>query len=220
MSTTRPVGSFDYLLAIDCETTGLCFNSDDVTNNPNTGEHHQTVSWGVIVADAQTLKPIEELYVEIKWNQLSKRQRQNNPNFGERAESVHGLSYDYLEENGVTEEEAVLAIGNLIMKYWGPKGNIRTLGHNVHTFDMPFLRDLFRRNGIELSFGNRHYDTNSIGFCTVGSFNSDDLFSTMGMEARQTHNALDDAHMALESARRIRTLWNDMVGIKAYPQQL
>lgn len=212
----KPVGSFDYLLAIDCETTGLCFNSDSPVYNPVTNERHQTVSWGIIVADAATLKPVENLYVEIKWNSSSKMQRDNNPDFGSGAERVHGLTYDYLEQNGMTEQEAVVTIGNIIMKYWGPKSSIRTLGHNVHTFDMPFLRDLFRRQEIELRFGNRHYDTNSIGFGTVGSFNSDDLFKTMGLAERGEHNALDDALMALESARRIRALWNDMVGVHAY----
>lgn len=212
----KPVGSFDFLLAIDCETTGLCFNSDSPVSNPTTGEAHQTVSWGIVVADAKTLKPVEDLYVEIKWNSSSVIQRNKNPNFGVGAEKVHGLTFDYLEENGLDESEAVVAIGNLIMKYWGPKSSIRTLGHNVHTFDMPFLRDLFRRQEIELRFGNRHYDTNSIGFGTVGAFNSDDLFRTMGLAERGAHNALDDAHMALESARRIRALWNDMVGVNAY----
>ena len=198
----KPRGYFQYLLTIDCETTGLNFNSDDPS------EGHQAVSWGVIVTDAETLKPIEELYVEIKWNEESKKQREENKKHGKRAEEIHGLTYDYLEENGVTEEEAVEQIGTLILKYWGPEVSIRTLGHNVHTFDMPFLRSMFRRNGIALKFGNRHYDTNSIGWCTFGTFNSDDLFELVGFDLRDKHNALDDARMALTAARTIRLVFD------------
>jgi len=190
MSDSNPVGYFKYILAIDCETTGLCFNSNPVTNGT---EHHQAVSWGLIVADADTLKPVEDLYIEIKWNSSSAIQRNKDDTFGRQAEEIHGLTYQYLEENGIDEQQAVVAIGNLILKYWGPNGNIRTLGHNVHMFDLPFLKDLFNRHEIPLKFGNRHYDTNSVGFATVGSYNSDDLFKTILEEDRGQHNALDDA---------------------------
>jgi len=200
----KPRGYFKYLLTIDCETTGLNFETDD----PSDGQ--QTVSWGVIVADATTLKPVEDLYVEIKWNEESIRKREEDPSFGKKAEKIHGLTQDYLEQNGVTEEEAVTQIANLILKYWGPTVSVRTLGHNVHTFDMPFLRSMFRRVGIELKFGNRHYDTNSLGFMVYETFNSDDLFSIIGFDERGQHNALEDAHMALKSARVTRKLFKGM----------
>lgn len=200
-------GSFDYMLAIDCETTGLCLNHETPVFNPKTGERHQAISWGIIVADVKTLKPIEKLYVEVKWNKTSKLQRKEDSSFGTKAEQIHGLDFQYLEKNGVTEEEAVVMIGNLIVKYWGPTVSIRTLGHNVHLFDLPFLRDLFERHGVPLSFGNRHYDTNSIGFATFGTFNSDDLFEAVGFEKRGEHNALTDAEQALEVTRIVRTIF-------------
>lgn len=204
----KPKGYFDFILAIDCETTGVNVNND------NASEGHQAVSWGVIVADATTLEPIEELYVEIKWNAQSKALRKKDPSFGKRAEKIHGLTYDHLEENGVSEAEAVAMIGELILKYWGPDVSIRTLGHNVHMFDLVFLREMFRRHDIELRFGNRHYDTNSISFVVLHTFNSDDMFNVMGFEARGEHNALDDIRMTLETARTIRTLWTKKVGLR------
>lgn len=203
----KPKGYFQHVLAIDCETTGLCYNNDSPVYNPQTGERHQTVSWGIIVADALTLKPVEELYVEIKWNEESKKQRKINPEFGKSAEKIHGLTRSYLNKNGIDEEEAVLKIGELVLKYWGPTVCVRTLGHNVHLFDLLFLRDMFDRHGIKLNHGNRHYDTNSAGFLTFGTWNSNDLFSVVGFEERKDHNALDDAKMALESARIIRMLF-------------
>lgn len=214
MSTikNKPRGYFEVLLAMDCETTGLCMNQDDPTHNPTTGERHQTVSWGLIVANAETLKPIKKKYVEIKWNETSKAQQAKAPSWGTKAESIHGLKQAYLETNGISEEQAVEEIANeIILPHWGPNVSIRTLGHNVHTFDMPFFRDLFRRHGIELAFGSRHYDTNSIGFATFGTFTSDALFECCGFSERAEHNALTDAEQALGSARIIRKVFEKAI---------
>ena len=196
----KPVGYFKHLLAVDCETTGLDFNSDHPSNG------HQAVSWGIVVLDSETFEQVEELYVEVKWNDISKAARKADPKFGKRAEEIHGLTFDYLEENGVTEEEAIEMIGAVIMKYWGPSVSIRLLGHNVHLFDLDFLRDLFRRHGIPLKFGNRHYDTNSIGWCAFETFTSDQLFELIGFDARGDHNALDDIKMTIAAAKAVRDI--------------
>lgn len=204
----KPRGYFEKILAMDCETTGLCFKNDSPVYNPKTGERHQTISWGIIVARADNLKPIDELYLEIKWNDESKRQAEKDPEFGTRAAGIHGLTREYLEKHGVTEEEAVVQIGGLIMKHWGPENRVCTMGHNVHTFDLPFIRDMFGRHGVELNFGNRHIDTNSVGFVNWNTFNSDDLFELIGFEQRGDHNSLEDIQQTLEAARVTRLIFN------------
>lgn len=196
----KPRGWFEKLLAVDCETSGLFFNEDDPSYDAETGAHHQAVSWGLIVANAHTLKPIEELYLEVQWDGKSE--------WNKRAENIHGLSKAYLKENGIPLEEAAAAIGNLVIKHWGPNGNIRLLGHNVTTFDKKFLQRTMRTAGIEFKFGSRHIDTNSIGFATFETYNSDDLFEAVGFDDRGDHNALEDARMALEATRRVRAVFN------------
>jgi DNA polymerase III epsilon subunit-like protein len=205
MATNR--GKFSFILGIDCETTGLCFDNDSPIYNEKTGEYHQAISWGVLVIDATTLEVVEECYVEIAWNDMSKTQREEDPKFGTFAEKVHGLTFEHLEENGMDEEEAVAEIVSMILKYWGPTTGIVTLGHNVHTFDMPFLRDMCRRHGIELKFNNRHVDTNSIGFANWETYNSDDLFEMLGFEDRKEHNALDDIKQTLEAVKVSRIVF-------------
>lgn len=194
----KPAGYFEKLLAMDSETTGLAFNSDDPSYDPKTGEEYQAVSWGLIVADANTLLPIDELYVEVQWN--------GDSAWSPKAEAVHGLSKDYLYHNGMSEEDAVATIGNFIIKHWGPDNSIRTLGHNVATFDHWFMKRQTRRHGIDFRFGNRHVDTSTIGFVNFEVYTSDQLFSLMGFDDREEHNALDDARMSLASARYARTL--------------
>lgn len=194
-------GYFQFILAIDCETTGLTFNTADCSIND------QAISWGLVVAKTNDLKPIDELYLEIKWNEQSKAKRREDPSFGRKAETIHGLTYEYLEENGIDEITAAHKINQLLTKYWGPNNIVRTLGHNVHMFDLPFLRGTLVRGGVERNFGNRHYDTNSAGFIALMTWTSNELFEMMGFDARNTHKAIDDAKMALESARRLRLLF-------------
>ena len=195
----KPRGYFDYILALDCETTGISYNSVDPSYDSATGKRYQAISFGFVVADANTLEPIEDLYIEIQWDGISE--------WSEGAEKIHGLTREHLRKNGLTSEEAATAIGNLILKYWGGDTSIRTLGHNVATFDLWFLRQLMSSNGIDLKFGNRHVDTSSIGFVNWGVYNSDDLFELVGFEARGDHNALDDAYMSLKAASVTRTLF-------------
>jgi len=198
---------FKYILAIDCETTGLCFGVDHPTHNEKTGEKHQALSWGFIVCDSVTLEPIEKLYLEVKWNDESIEQRVDNSNFGTYAEKIHGLSIEYLEEHGITEEDAVVELLNMLGKYWGPDTPICLLGHNVVTFDMWFLKQMTRNIGIELKFGNRHVDTFGLGKCTIGSFDSNELFEMLALPERDKHNAMEDIEMTLESASRIKTIF-------------
>lgn len=191
----KPRGYFEYILAMDCETTGLAYNSDDPSYDPVTHDEYQAISWGLVVANASTLIPIEELYLEVKWDPRCV--------WSSGAEKVHGLSREYLEENGVPEADAAVLIANLIVKYWGTN-SVRTLGHNVATFDVWFMKRLMRKFGIEIPFGNRHVDTSSIGFVNYSVYTSDQLFELMGYDTREKHNALDDAHMSLGSARMTR----------------
>lgn len=198
----KPRGYFKYILAMDCETTGLGFGSDDPSQDVD--GYYQPISWGIAVLNADTLDEIERLYVEIKWDGVAL--------FDEKTIKVHGLSKERLEANGVSEEEACVQIGTLIMKYWETTPVV-TLGHNVVSFDLPFLKAMMRRHGIELSFGNRHIDTNGAGFIALGSYTSDELFNIVGLEDRKEHNALEDILMTVEAARSIRLLVNEALGI-------
>ena len=197
---------FKLVLGVDCETTGIAFGSDDPSFDSKTGDTFQAISWGFVVATADTFKVVEELYVEVQWNGTSKWEH--------AAEKIHGLSREYLNENGKTPEEAVELIANLILDYWGPDGVVCLLGHNVATFDKFFLVRALREFGLNVKFGSRCIDTFSIGMATFGTQNSDELFAAVGLPDRDPakHNALDDARNAVASARIIKTIFQSAVG--------
>lgn len=202
----KKVSPFNMILVIDSETSGIAFGSDDPSYDPKTGNTYQAVSWGLIVARADNFTPIEELYVEVKWDGVSDWQP--------AAERVHGLSKEYLAKHGKTSEEAVQLIANLILDYWGPDGVVCLMGYNVATFDIFFLRRLLREHGIEIKFGYRSADLFSAGFTTFGTQTSDELFEIVGLPPRDdhNHNALTDAQNTLKSAEVIRTIFKSAVG--------
>lgn len=206
MSTPKkPRGYIEKVLFVDVETSGLALGSIDPSRDAVSGTTYQVVSIGLIVASAITLQPIEKLYLEIKWNGESA--------WSAEAENVHGLSLQYLEANGMSEEDAVVEIATMLLKYWGPSGVVCLAGHNVGTFDKFFFNALMAKHGIQLRFGSKTIDTNSIGFATFGTHNSDDLFELVGCAPRDPakHNALTDAENALTAVRTIRTLFDRYV---------
>ena len=201
----QPRGYFKYILAADCETSGMVFNAADPSYDPKDGTEYQAVSWGLIVADTKTLKPVDQMYVEIQYD----------PKYAwsDGAQKVHGMSKEDLAKNGVPMEDAVEQIASLILKYWGPQSPVSMLGHNVMTFDLPFMRRTLHSQGLDVRFANRHVDTNSVGFTVLETHNSDDLFEAIGLPTRDpnNHNALVDAKNALETVRIIRAIYKKII---------
>lgn len=196
-----------YVLATDVETTGMSWLQGDPAKD------HQILSIGLIVADANTFETIEKKYIEIKWNEESVAASLKNPEFGKKAEKIHGLTRAYLDKNGMVEEDAVCEIAELMMKYWSTEVTIQLLGHNVATFDLFFIRQLLNKYELPFKFASRMYDSFSLGVGTTGAVNSDQLFDVLGFDGRGHHNALDDAEMSLEAFRLVRKLWTKKVGI-------
>ena len=144
------------------------------------------------------------MYLEIKWNGYSK--------WDSKAQDVHGLTKDYLEKNGVEEEEALVMMLEFIMKHVDIKKPLYCLGHNVMSFDIPFFRDmLFRYNVEGIKFGHRHFDTFALSMGTVKEHDSNQLFKCVGLKSREEHNSLTDAKYALDTYRRINKAWNQML---------
>lgn len=200
--TAPQKGHFKYALAVDCETTGLFMNSATPDHNPDTGEYYQPVSWGLVVVDMELNEIVDKLYVEIVHDGVSL--------WDPGAERVHHLSQQYLKDNGVTEEEAVVLMLTTILKYWGPDSHINLIGHNVATFDMHFLRSMFRRHEVEVLFSQRVIDSNSVMKATFNCNTSDEAFDLLGI-VREDHNALEDAIASAQCILMVRQLWNELV---------
>lgn len=191
----KPAGWFNKFLVIDCETTGLCFDH----SNPDITDGYQSVSWGMIVSDMKTMKPIDELYIEIQWDGVSL--------WHWKAEKTHGLSKAYLAENGLTNEEAAIAIAQFIGSHFDVSETIICMGHNVGKFDIPFLKKLLLQFDFPFSFSTRCLDSSSLAALTIGTFTSQQMFDELGIERGKIHNALEDCRATLTACRIIRKLF-------------
>lgn len=195
-------GKFDVVFAVDCETSGINYERGKCRNVTT---NYQSISWGIIAARADNFKKIDEMYVEIQYNPKKYL-------WDTRAENVHGLSKDYLKENGETEEDAAAMIGEFIAEYLDDLNKpIVLLGHNVATFDKLFLEKLLHGNDLPFKFAHRSLDTFSLSMATVKEYNSDDLFDAFGLDERGYHNALDDADNALQVFRKVNLIWDKII---------
>lgn len=181
---------------MDCETTGLCFDH----SNPDITTGHQSVSWGIIVSDLKTLKPLDELYVEIKWDGVSE--------WHWRAEKTHGLSKEHLEKNGLSAEDAAGVIAQFLLKHFDYEDTIICMGANVSRFDIPFFKKLLYKFGYMFSISHRCIDSSGMGMVFLGTFDTQQMFDMLNVKRGNIHNALEDARAVLTSIRKLRTLFD------------
>lgn len=184
-------------LAFDCETSGINFTDLSPATN------YQMVSAGMIVFDVDTFEPIDELYLEIQWDGVSK--------WEDKAESIHGLSKKYLAENGVTPDQAAMKIAIFLDKHFGIDTPISLLGHNVVNFDKAFLKQFLWSRDLLFKFSHRNFDTFALSMGTIGATDSNQIIDYMGMKERGIHNALEDARISLKFYKIINKMWQKYV---------
>ena len=188
-----------YALAIDWETSGATFGGDSTID-------HQGLAFGAVIFDTETLEPVETLYRELYFDESRYK-------WTESAAKIHGLSQEYLLENGVSREQGLIDLLELIAKHIGTESKICFLGHNVD-FDIDFTDQLARDHGIKLKIHHVKMETSGAAFILTGQYKSDAVFEYFTGKVRDgAHNALDDALMALETARNMREIHNTAMSI-------
>jgi DNA polymerase III epsilon subunit-like protein len=200
----------EFGLCVDWETSGAAWGKDSSIE-------YQGIQIGIIVFRTKDFSPVEKLKIDIKFDASKYK-------WSPEAEKIHGLTREYLEENGFTQEEAAGALLELILKYWGPDNKVMFLGHNPE-FDRRFTNQLTMTVGIEFSVERTtnsegwiqmHHvvlDTSALGFITMGLFKSDLLFEAMGFNERGQHDALQDASQTLETCAVVRMLVKEALGL-------
>ena len=202
-----------YSLWLDWETSGAAF--DLPYHEQFVPGMFQGVQLGLVVADNENFEEVDAIRVNIKFDSSYKWQ--------DEAQKIHGLSREFLEENGVDAEEAVVTIIEFITKYFGEDvifygegkpDKTRTIcfgGHNLG-FDIAALQALLKRFNFAVSEHHVRLDTSSIGFLAVGIYKSGKLFEHFGAEKRGDHDALDDTRQALAVATGVKALIKSALG--------
>lgn len=183
-----------YGLCIDWETTGSEFGGDSTIN-------YQGIAFGAIIFNTETFEEVESIYCELQFDD-------DKYKWTEGAQKIHGLSREHLAEHGMTREEGLTALLDLIMRYIGAESKIFFLGHNVD-FDIDFTLQLARDFGIDLKIHHVKLETSGAAFIAIGKYRSNDVFEFFTGKIREgSHNALDDARMALETVRNMRAVFD------------
>ena len=184
----------EFVLITDWETTGALFGGDSSID-------YQGISLGAVIARTSDWSEVAAFERHIKFNPAKYQ-------WTEGAEKIHGLSREFLEQNGVSQEQAAEEFLEFLFKYFGTS-KIMFGGHNEE-FDRRFTNQLFNSVGIEFSIEKTgkfethiplHHvtiNTAGIGFVNFGLFKSDLLFTAVGVEERGQHKAIDDARAALQ----------------------
>jgi DNA polymerase III epsilon subunit-like protein len=178
-------------LAIDWETSGFSPPPVDYA------EFHQGLSFGAIIFDVRSLEAVDEIYLEIQFNEKYRWEA--------GAERVHGMTREHLAANGVPQEVAAAELCNMIIKYIGTE-DVMLLGHRVH-FDRSFTQQLTKSIGIDLSYHPTVIDTASMATVLMEMSKSEDVFQTLGLPPRGKHNALEDIRYTLQSVKRMKELF-------------
>jgi DNA polymerase III epsilon subunit-like protein len=181
-----------YALSLDWETSGY--------SSPNYADKHQGISFGAVVFNARTFEIVDTLYQEIKFDATKYE-------WSDGAEKIHGLSREHLEKNGVSQEEAAVALGEMLLKWFGPDEQILILAHNPN-FDKAFAKQLFDAVGLPVKIWFRAIDTCAIAAVTFGVLKSDALYDAVGLPPRTAHNALEDAIYSVEACRAVKEIFN------------
>lgn len=182
-----------HALVIDWETTGSNFGGDSSVD-------YQGIAFGAVVANTQTWEEVDSLYREMHFDGTKYK-------WTEKAEEIHGLSQAHLLEHGVSREEALADLLELLLKYWAPGQKIMLVGHNAG-FDADFTNQLARDHGIEITFHHVMPDSSQLAFVLTGEYKSDMVFEILGgIDKRGLHNALDDARACLACLRNAKQIF-------------
>lgn len=186
-------------LIINCETSGL--NSQNLFNPSlhGNGKYYQPLSWGLVIVD-EKYNILDELYVEIKWDGKSIWESD--------AERVHGLTIEYLQQNGISELEAVEEIGGFIFEAFETQ-TIQIAGYNT-LFALNFLNEMFKRYDIQLNFKNRLIDLNTLSTVLLEVNTRDELFEVMGFK-KGVRNALVVTRNIAKCFKQINHMWNTLL---------
>ena len=191
-------------LGIDWETSGYLPPKELDGHFIGYADEHQGIALGAVVFDIQTFEPIDTFYVEIKFDDSKYK-------WEKQAEKIHGLSKEYLEENGLSAEDAATAFMNFFVKHFLPDEEVILLGHNKD-FDIAFLHKFLEPFGIMPKLSYRGINTSDVGMVAFGMVKSDQIFEHIGLPPRQDHNALEDILYTLEVCKTVRTLVNTAMG--------
>lgn len=186
-----------YYLALHIETTGLNHVIDEPIYKNN-----NIVALSAVICEKGTFNIIDEKIIFI------------DHGIDEVGDRWHGITKEFLEEEGVDEESAVLEFANFILEYFDSNDSIICLGQNVHSFVLPFVKNLLYRNEVFIQFSVNALDVFSVTVSTIGETTIQELIELFGnvddlapRYQQKEYACLLKARTFVETFRKIDKTW-------------
>lgn len=129
-----------------------------------------------------------------------------------QALETHGITRETQEAKGVSLKEIYKKWLDLFKKYKNPRQMITLCGHNIVSFDVPFLRNFFEYMGDDLDNHVRFYlDTMQLAHMAAleqTDYKLNTCCNNAGIDLINAHRALDDtkanALLMIEYVKKLR----------------
>lgn len=153
-------------LGIHCHTTGINFNSDNITANC------QPLSIALLVLDFNTKKILDKKYVKIRY-------KPNLYTWNDSLTKIHGFDKVEAENTGESFEDAAAILGEFIYEHFGLEHPIVLFGFNVLKFHLPFLKKILHDESLDFKFSDNSIDMSSVA-PLLGVYKSNQLLEYFG----------------------------------------
>lgn len=192
--------SAKYAIAFDFETGDL------ISATKKAFYDAAAVEIALVVIDLEQLSIVEEKSF------IFKDEYKEGLSYSEQAELVHGITKEIRKSKGVELKEIYKYLVGLFKKYKNPRQLCHLLGHNIISFDVPFLRNFFEYMGDDLDKYVKFYtDTMLLAHLSVLEQENYQLHTCCqinGIDLVNAHRALDDtkanALLFIEYVKRLR----------------
>lgn len=178
-----------YVCVADTETGGLPSKGGKGKPEKKAFYDVALVEVALVVVDCINLKIVDE------YNEIISPYKEDCE-YSPGAESVHGLSKKYLEENGLDVKEVYKGVKSFMKTYANPKIGTILAGHNFQLFDVPFFEGLFNFHGDNLwDYVKFIEDTMKLGWYRAieqENYKLGTCCTKEGVELVDAHRALTD----------------------------
>lgn len=180
-------------LSIHVETTGLC---SDVTKQVTHGE--EIVAIGLAVCDSNFVELAgETIFVNHAREDIGTR--------------FHSITHSFLNAYGQERDDAALSVANFILEHFTGREDIVCMGQNVHSFTLPFLKELLYSNELYLTFSSSSLDVLSLTIPTIGPKSVRELVDLFGDADALSPEEQQVEYMVLLKCKTYIQIYNKMV---------
>lgn len=125
-----------YVIVSDTETSGL-------PSKGGKGKPEVKAFWDILLVEvAAVVVDLFEMKIVKEYDAIIKPYKEDYI-WSPAAEQTHGLSQNYLNDNGLDIEDVYYDYKNILTTYKNNKVKAVLCGHNFQGFDIPFIEGLF-----------------------------------------------------------------------------